>query len=166
MSVEWRPIPGYEGIYEISSEGEIKSLPRKCAQGWMIGGRILRTPLNNAGYKQVNLHNTDRGSVRLVHRLVLLAFVGPSPEGHEVLHGDGDRTNSRLSNLSYGTRSANVRDAIKHGTHNNASKTHCLRGHEFNEVNTYIAPKGARVCRTCRTFADRRRRQESKAHRG
>lgn len=51
-----------------------------------------------------------------VHQIVLLAFVGPPPERHEVRHLDGDSLNNRLDNLTYGTRAQNIADAKRHGT--------------------------------------------------
>jgi hypothetical protein len=52
------------------------------------------------------------------HRLVAMAFIGPAPSpGHEVAHGDGNRINNALPNLRWATRSENVRDSIRHGTH-------------------------------------------------
>lgn len=74
---------------------------------------MLACPLSQYGYPHVNL----QGKTRFVHHLVLEAFVGPMPEGHEGCHRDGDRTNNHLGNLYWGTRAENVRDAIEHGTH-------------------------------------------------
>lgn len=151
--VEWRPIPGFEGYYDISSDGEVLSLRRKDPLGRMVGGHLLSAPIGAHGYRFLNLHRKGKGYVLNIHRLVMLAFVGTCPEGYEVLHGDGDRTNNRISNLSYGTRGDNNRDAVKHGTHPNAAKTHCLRGHAFTEDNIYrYAPHGPRACRKCRAL--------------
>lgn len=57
-----------------------------------------------------------RGHSRTVHSLVAAAFIGPCPQGQEVRHKDGTRTNNTADNLEYGTRTDNLRDAIRHGT--------------------------------------------------
>ena len=151
----WLPIPGYEGSYEVSDHGRVRSLertvfdyrnrPRRLAGGMM---------LNSAGdpYPSVTLSN--RGSVRniKVHTLVMLAFVGPRPPGLEVRHLNGVHTDAHLHNLTYGTHVENQQDIRRHGKNGHANKTHCLRGHEFNAQNTYRNAKhpDKRSCRACR----------------
>lgn len=107
----WRPIPGFPR-YWVSDDGKVWSA-YKAERG---KGGIKATVLN-FGYPVVTLDMGGKHYARRVHALVLLAFVGPRPEGMDIRHLDGDRTNANLSNLRYGTRSENVRDAIKHGTH-------------------------------------------------
>lgn len=87
--------------------------------------------------------------MRLVHRLVLEAFVGPCPEGMEGCHGDGDPTNNSLGNLRWDTATSNQLDKVRHGTHHNAAKEACIHGHPFDSGNTYIRSDGKRQCRTC-----------------
>lgn len=120
----WKPIPGYEGIYEVSNLGRVRSLDRivwrKIGRGETperkapapMKGKLLRPGKASNGYPTVSL----RGKTHTVHSLVLLAFVGPAPEGHECRHLDGNRENPRLSNLRWGTRAENVADAAAHGT--------------------------------------------------
>jgi hypothetical protein len=57
-----------------------------------------------------------RGNSQCVHKLVLLAFVGPNPPKYECLHANGDPADNRLVNLRWGTRSENIQDAVRHGT--------------------------------------------------
>jgi len=92
-----------------------------------------------------------RGKNVSVHTLVLEAFVGPCPPGEEALHADDNPANNRWpENLSWGTRSKNLADRIANGhPHNNGSKTHCKRGHEFTPENTRMTSKGSRQCRAC-----------------
>lgn len=97
-----------------------------------------------------------------VHRAVALAFLGEPPPGQEVRHKDGDPGNAELSNLEYGTRSENMRDAVRHGTHHETAKTHCKRGHQFDEANTIVTHR-QRICRTCRDEAGRRAYARRKA---
>lgn len=69
----------------------------------------------------------------LIHHLVAQAFIGPKPEGMEVRHANDIRDDNRAENLSYGTRSENMYDSIRNGSHNRASRTHCCRGHEYTD---------------------------------
>lgn len=154
----WRDIPGFDGEYEVSDDGRVKS-----NKG--IQPRLLRQSPRN-GYPVVNLHHRDgAGVVTEVHRLVLRAFVGECPDGMETRHLNGDRSDNRLSNLTYGTRIENARDRMRHGTGSNQhqGKTHCKRGHSFDEKNTYRTRSGHRGCRACRSAAVRRWRAKENA---
>lgn len=146
---EWRPVVGFPD-YRVSSEGRVVSLRKWRGQA---GPRLLRTHPNGFGYPVVQLYGCDgthRNRVaRLVHTLVATAFLGPRPEGMEVCHFDGDPANPRLSNLRYDTPVANARDKVRHGTHP-GQQTHCVYGHEFNDVNTYFHEAARhRYCRPC-----------------
>jgi hypothetical protein len=111
-SVEvWKPVVGYEGLYEVSDQGRVRSLrtARKA-------GCIRKTPVNAQGYLAVDLkHNGKRKTFR-VHTLVLTAFVGQRQAGHECRHLNGDRADARLANLAWGTPSENDNDRRRHGT--------------------------------------------------
>jgi len=88
---------------------------------------------------------------------VLLAFGGPQPDGHVVMHADGNPANNTPSNLSWGTYSDNNLDAVKHGTHWQARKTHCPKGHEYTAANTILGTNSnGRPCRKCRACKRRR----------
>lgn len=91
-----RWIPGWEGLYEATSDGHIISHHRSP--------RELKTPPNSEGYCQVNLCRDGEAVNRHVHSLVAATFHGPRPDGLEVLHLDGNRSNNSASNLAYGTR--------------------------------------------------------------
>lgn len=166
--VEWRPIPEWEGFYEVSNDGQVRSLARFNRRGIAVPSRMRRTSKAQAGgYPTVSLCLDGAKFQRTVHRLVMLAFVGECPTGLEVLHSDGDPENNRLSNLSYGTHAENNRDIVRHGRHVHAGKTHCKRGHAFSEENTRYTPT-QRVCRTCSRaalarFKERRRAPKSAA---
>jgi hypothetical protein len=98
-----------------------------------------------------------------VHHLVLEAFVGPRPAGHEAAHGDGDKTNNALANLRWATPKENAADRYRHGTvlfgtrHPLGRKTSCERGHPFDDANTRRSD-GRRVCRECERYRKRARR--------
>lgn len=150
---QWRPVPGWEGAYEVSDRGRVRSLDRRTRRGagWMtVRSRVLKTTLDGNGRRTVKLHQGDGGVTHSVYRVVMDAFVGPCPPGMEVCHGDGDKTNDALSNLRYDTRGNNNRDAVRHGTHHEARKTRCPQNHPYDEANTYVDKDGHRFCRTCR----------------
>lgn len=120
----WRPVVGYEGAYEVSSLGRVRSLDRMIqCRAWdkyakvhvptlkRAKGRVLRPGLSS-GHLTVAL---GKDNSRLVHHLVLEAFVGPRPEGCESLHADDVGDNNVLGNLSWGTRSQNLHDAVRNG---------------------------------------------------
>lgn len=161
--VSWADAPGFEGLYEVSSNGAVRSKRRRGAPGG-----VLKAGTNRKGYAYVRLRNSHAQKHFLVHRLVLLAFSGPD-DGLLCRHLDGDPQNNDISNLTWGTRSENALDAVRHGTHRNpgSEKTHCVRGHEFTETNTYRTPSTSRpsirTCRTCRREAKRRYRQKKLA---
>lgn len=116
---EWRPIAGYEGVYEVSNFGRVRSLDRwvRANSGWRKTEIRYFTPSSSGRskkYKRVLLRNPDKQHP--VHQLVLEAFVGPRPENCEVRHLDGDPSNNRLDNLAWGTKAENQADKIRHGT--------------------------------------------------
>lgn len=120
MSETWKAIPGYEGRYEVSDAGRVRSLDhrvRVVCRGVettrMSPGKMLKPgPSGGCGHLSVAL---GKGNSILVHILVMLAFVGPRPEGADVAHGDGDPANNHLSNLRYATRTSNNQDMVYHG---------------------------------------------------
>jgi len=78
----------------------------------------LSPNINWAGYHRVNLYPKRKGAHRTqsIHRLVLEAFVGPCPDGHETRHIDGIRSNNQLRNLSWGSKKENFKDQVRHET--------------------------------------------------
>lgn len=116
---QWRVIPGWEGAYEASNLGRIRSIDREvpCKDGRVkhLKGMVLKQKIDDKGYYRVNLSYKARRKGHLVHQLVLFAFVGPKPEGGETLHDDGNRLNNNLSNLKWGTNWDNHLDRFKHG---------------------------------------------------
>lgn len=154
-SEEWRAVVGYEGRYEVSNLGRVRSLDRlvRGGKGGLrpVKGRVLKPMAGQYGHLSVDLCKGGRRIRRMsrVHRLVLESFVGPCPDGMEVCHYDGDPANNRIENLRYDTRSANMFDRVRHGRDLNSVKTHCKHGHPFDEQNTYPRPEGGRSCRTC-----------------
>jgi hypothetical protein len=116
----WRPVPGFEGLYEVSDAGQVRRLVFSNQHGTFPRARPRNIVggLNRDGYRVVNLvrrDGTKQQAVR-VHRLVLLAFVGPAPEGHVAAHGNGVRDDNRLANLRWATPAENSADMVRHGT--------------------------------------------------
>lgn len=147
----WLPVVGYEGAYEVSDLGRVRSLDRITSHGHKRRGLIRKPTAMPAGYLLVNLWHGNSPRIWLVHRLVLAAFVGPAPEDAEGRHGVGGTGNNELANLTWGTHSENQFDQVAHGTHANASKDACPAGHEYTAANTYVYPGRAhRGCRECR----------------
>lgn len=113
----WKPIPGHDA-YEVSDIGRVRSKMRVITVNGAqqktrtVSERILRAGIASHGYPMVAL---GRGNSRTVHSLVAEAFLGPCPEGMEVLHADDNRQNPSLHNLSYGTRSRNLSEAWARG---------------------------------------------------
>lgn len=157
--IEWRAIPNYEGHYEVSDTGLIRSLDRVVKRGSdfrRAPGRVLRQSLRADGHLQVALHLDGQHITCKVHRAVLTAFVGPPPsEASASCHVDGNPINNNVTNLYWGDRSTNAADMVRHGVHNNARKTECKHGHRFTPENT-IARKGKRTCRECNDTWQRR----------
>lgn len=149
---EWRPIPGFEGYYRVSSHGRVESVRRHGARGGLISVAIA-----NTGYPTVSLFRDGEHVMRQVHALIAAAFFGPRPPGMEVRHLDGNKLHCVVSNLAYGTRSENQRDRLRHGTHHQANKTYCPQGHPYDEANTRRS-SGRRDCRACHRESDRKRR--------
>lgn len=138
--------------YLVSDHGDVFSL---------ISNKVLKPRIHSNGYHQVNLCANGKATNYYIHILVAAAFLGPRPAGMDVCHNDGDKTNNAVSNLRYDTRSNNILDSVATGAHHAASRIHCPRNHAYDEQNTYISPKGGRVCRKCRNLAKRQRNQSS-----
>jgi hypothetical protein len=119
-NIEWKTIPGYP-LYQVSNDGRVQSCAKRIGKGRGLGSHIVpgnswkeKIISNDAkGYPVTTL---GRGNKRLVHHLVLLAFVGPRPENQECRHLDGNPQNNRLDNLQWGTSLENHADQKQHGT--------------------------------------------------
>jgi hypothetical protein len=106
----WKDIQGYEGIYQISNLGRIKSLHRDYTNG-----RILNPAKNNRGYLRLGLSGNGKVRYDSVHRLVAETFI-PNPKNlPEVNHIDGNKLNNRVENLEWVTKGENQAHAYKTG---------------------------------------------------
>jgi hypothetical protein len=127
---EWKDVPGWEGYYQVSSLGRVRSVDRAVTQKsrWGIQNRIMRGKLLKLNsctnkYLFVTLSRPgEKPKAHLVHRLVAFAFHGNPPLDHEVCHTNGIRTDNRSANLRWDSRSSNHRDKLSHGTDSRGEK--------------------------------------------
>lgn len=117
---EWRDVAGYEGFYQVSNEGRVRSMVRLMPAAISKGVRKVKNMLkfgsNKQGRLQVTLSKGGMVKRFQVHTLVLTAFDRPCPAGYECLHFDNDYTNNRIGNIKWGTHRENMRDKARHGT--------------------------------------------------
>lgn len=107
----WKDIDGYNGKYQISDEGEVRSFSR-----WK-NGNLLKKGMTITGYFRVNLVGTGRGDIKpkVIHRLVAKAFI-PNPLNlPEVNHIDGNKLNNNVDNLEWVSREENIQHAYRIG---------------------------------------------------
>lgn len=123
MIEQWKDIPGFEGRYQVSNLGRVKSLAFKQRYThWRTGAelfrqtreKILAVQLINSGYEIVHLHLGNKRKAFLVHRLVASAFL-PGPAFPTINHKNGIKTNNSASNLEWATYSQNHNHAVEMG---------------------------------------------------
>lgn len=153
----WLPVVGFEGFYEVSNLGRVRSLDRMvynphCDQTSLRPGRVLKAYANKqTAHQRVSLCVAGERTCCLVHVLVLTAFVGPCPDNHESCHRDDDPENNVDTNLYWGTRADNMRDRSRNGKHHMQKRTHCPYGHALRAPN--LSPQALknnhRECLAC-----------------
>lgn len=116
---KWLPVINEIGRYEVSNFGRVRSVDRMTSAEWRgttvhrrYKGRILSASIGSHGYMSIGFRHAHR----LVHHIVLESFVGERPKGAYACHGDGDKTNNKLSNLRWASPTENCMDADRHGT--------------------------------------------------
>lgn len=159
MKEEWQPIAGYEGLYEVSNLGHVKSLGNDKSRK----EKIMKPEKDKDGYLRVTLCRNGKGKHFKVHRLVATAFL-PNPEGFpEINHLDEVKTNNCISNLewcstkynsNYGTRNGKIASALSKTVE--ASRFSDFRTIEFRFVSTQEAGRNgydqrsiSACCRGC-----------------
>ena len=119
---EWRSVAGFEGVYEVSDKGRVRSLARTYRALRKGRPAIIPVPARflsiylTSGYPTVALTTAHKSTGHYIHRLVCAAWHGPQPLGCEVAHNDGNRLNPAPANLRWASRRDNLADKIAHGT--------------------------------------------------
>lgn len=113
----WKDIDGFEGLYQASSEGRIRSLDRevagKAGSVRILKGKLLKPGMDKDGYLQAKLSKEGKIRTFKVHRLVYAAFNGEIPNELQINHIDEDKTNNRLENLNLMTPKQNANWATR-----------------------------------------------------
>ena len=128
MKELWQPVEGYEGLYEVSDQGRVRSKAK---------GRILRPSSSGPGYSAVVLSKHGKVKTRYIHHLVAFAFIGKRPDGMDINHKDCDKENNAVSNLEYISHGENQRHAARMGRMSNDNWTR----RERNELGHFTSSK-------------------------
>ena len=162
----WKDIPGYEGLYQVSNLGRVKSLQRMIhgtGRGFprIIKERILTPNLTGTKYYFVMLCNNGH-RIHLIHRLVATAFLDNPQNKSDVNHLDGNKLNNKVSNLEWATRAENIQHAFAtclakaHHNQINKKKVAVCKNHEdihifpsIAEAAKFIGVSQSGVSRVC-----------------
>lgn len=128
----WKDIQGYEGRYQVSNYGRVKSVARVSSQNHSLRERIRKPETDKDGYQIVNLSKDGKVKLYKVHRLVGLAFID-NPHGYDQInHIDGDKANNHMANLEWVSASENIKHAFRTGlkeptriSHYGERNSHC-----------------------------------------
>lgn len=127
-SEQWRAVVGYEGMYEVSDQGRVRSVDRVVQQtgrkSRFFPGVLLSQMGDRKRYKWVNLRRDGGHKVGKVHRMVAEAFIGPPLPGQVLCHKDGDVQNNCVANLRWGTAQSNSDDMVRMGNSQRGTKAH------------------------------------------
>lgn len=152
---QWVSIPNYEGLYEVSTLGNIRSVDHETIATNGVTRRYKGKSLNpfkfKTGHLQVKLSKNGKQETRWVHQLVMLAFIGPMEDGKVVRHLNDVPHDNRLENLAYGTQAENMQDMIRNNGSAHRKLTHCPHGHLLQDPNLAASFKkrGYRACLSC-----------------
>lgn len=118
MEEIWKDIEGYEGLYQVSNLGRVKSLERKCKvlNGYRtVNERIRSLNKNRYGYITVSLNKNNKTKICTIHRLVAIAFIENPENKIQVNHIDGDKSNNTVDNLEWVSQEENMQHAVNTG---------------------------------------------------
>lgn len=134
----WKDVVGWEGYYQVSNLGNVKSFKRKGLTSFgerNYAGNLVKPIKCSNGYVAVNLTKSGVRQQKNIHVLVLEAFIGERPFKYDACHNNGIKTDCRLENLRWDTRSNNHKDKINHGTNQSGEKAN------KKKINKQIADK-------------------------
>ena len=122
MKEMWKSVIDYEGLYEISNKGRLRSVDRITPDGRRVKGKLKKPSKDKNGYLVSQLYKDGSSKNVKLHRLVLQAFVGP--DKLQVNHLDGNKKNNEINNLEYCTSKENHFHASKKGLRSQVGETH------------------------------------------
>lgn len=124
----WKDIEGYEGMYQVSNKGNVKSLDRKVLKGngqvQIVIGKILKPIDSGHGYNRVCLYKNGKSRAISVHSLVLETFTHKREDRKVINHINGDKKNNNLNNLEWCTSKENTAHGFKNGLMKTGEKHH------------------------------------------
>lgn len=150
---EWLPVRGFEGYYEVSNLGRVKSVERyvkgRTGTPKIVRERIMSVHLTKHGYARVELNKENKAKKYTVHSLVANTFIA-KPDGDNLIvrHGVNGVSDNSVDNLSWGTHSDNEYDKQRDGTNPLVNRTRCPRNHPLISINLRPNKKG-RECLAC-----------------
>lgn len=158
---EWRDIADWEGRYQVSNYGHVRSMPRYIQQRnrWdqiilrSYEGRLIVPEITERGYRRIKLHRLGQTCRTSAHRLVAQTYIGPAPDARsQACHNDGNPANNWVGNIRWDSPAGNIADRVAHGRDFNANKTHCPRKHDLRPPNLKVRlfeETGHRSCLAC-----------------
>lgn len=166
MTENWRPVVGFEGSFSISDTAQVRSEAREVP--WNGTVRRVRTKIlsqhkDSQGYLRITLGQDSKLYSKLMHVLLLEAFISPRPEGRIGCHWDDNKLNNSLSNLYWGTHKENGTDCVRNGNHPLSQRMHCKNRHEYTPENTGYERNGRkRRCRKCAVISSTKSQHKAK----
>ena len=167
MHREWRPAVGFEGFYEVSNDGLVRSVARvvirRDGKPMPVKQQIMKQVLSNAGYVRVSMSKDGWKGWKSVHRLVAESFIANPENKREVNHKDGDKMNNAVDNLEWVTSKENAAHRNATGLWRKPDLTGYIERHKrkvivdgehvFNSITEaaeFIGSTESQVCQTAR----------------
>ena len=140
MEEIWKDIQGYEGLYQISNLGNVKTLhygQKVHNHNWeSTPSRLLKQKTSTSGYQRVELYKKDSRKCFYVHRLVAIAFLENPENKPQINHKDGNKFNNCIDNLEWATSSENLKHAHQTGLKPSSMKG--VTGHKSHKARTIL----------------------------
>ena len=127
----WKDVVGYEGIYQVSNLGNVKSLSRIILRNgkypFLSKEKLLKINVNKFGYSYISLENNGEQKYFLIHRLVGIAFILNNENKSDINHINGVKTDNIVNNLEWNTRKENIRHSVVNGLTSIGEKHYCAK---------------------------------------